>query len=46
MDVDCIPYKETGYFSRLILDYLEQNQKLKPFYGRFPGLENLKEQIN
>lgn len=45
MDVDCIPYKETGYFSRLILDYLEQNQKLKPFYGRFPGLENLKEQI-
>ncbi|WP_067034301.1 bacillithiol biosynthesis cysteine-adding enzyme BshC [Allomuricauda sp. CP2A] len=45
MEVDCIPFKETGYFSKLICDYLDQREDLKPFYNRFPSPENFKEQI-
>lgn len=40
-----IPYKETGYFSKLICDYLEENKVLKPFYHRFPTLKNFKLQF-
>ncbi|WP_372920047.1 bacillithiol biosynthesis cysteine-adding enzyme BshC [Salegentibacter sp.] len=45
MPTECIPYKETNYFSELILDYLAQKEKLKPFYKRFPEFENFKAQI-
>lgn len=45
MDVDCLPFKETGYFSRLICDYLDGKEELKPFYNRFPTLGNFQEQI-
>ncbi len=40
-----IPYKDTGYFSKLICDYLEEAENLKPFYNRYPNLENFKHQI-
>lgn len=40
-----IPYHKTGYFSKLICDYLAENESLKPFYNRFPNLENFKHQI-
>ncbi|MCL6266486.1 bacillithiol biosynthesis cysteine-adding enzyme BshC [Flagellimonas myxillae] len=46
MEVSCIPFKETGYFSKLICDYLDQKEDLKPFYNRFPQLENFQHQIN
>ncbi len=46
MDIDCIPFKHTGYFSPLICDYLDEKKALKPFYNRFPILKNFKEQIN
>lgn len=42
---DCFSYRSTGFFSRLICDYLDQKEELKPFYNRFPSLENFKEQI-
>ncbi|WP_420601065.1 bacillithiol biosynthesis cysteine-adding enzyme BshC [Flagellimonas sp.] len=45
MEVDCIPFKETGYFSKLICDYLDQKKELKPFYGNFPDIKNFKAQI-
>jgi len=45
MDIDCIPFKNTGYFSSLICDYIEEEPALKPFYNRFPSLENFKSQI-
>lgn len=39
--MDCttefINYAETGYFSRLILDYLNEDPKLKPFYVHSPA---------
>jgi len=40
-----IPYKETGYFSNLISDYLDKNNHLTPFYGNFPDLNGFKNQI-
>ena len=40
-----IPYKETGYFSKLICNYLAEEESLSPFYNRFPNLENFKLQI-
>ncbi len=46
MPTDCISYKDTGYFSSLICDYLDENENLKSFYNRFPTLENFKEQIH
>ncbi|SNY99384.1 bacillithiol biosynthesis cysteine-adding enzyme BshC [Flagellimonas pacifica] len=45
MEVDCIPFKETGYFSKLICDYLDQKKELKPFFGHFPDIKNFKVQI-
>lgn len=45
MPSDCISFKETGYFSKLICDYLEQQKDLKPFYNHFPSLENVDAQI-
>ncbi|NAY93156.1 bacillithiol biosynthesis cysteine-adding enzyme BshC [Muricauda sp. JGD-17] len=46
MEVDCIPFRETGYFSTLICDYLDEHENLKPFYNRFPHLQNFQPQIN
>lgn len=46
MPTDCIPFKDTNYFSSLICDYLDENLDLKPFYNRFPNLENFKAQID
>lgn len=40
-----IPYAHTGYFSKLICDYLDQKPELQAFYGRFPDRENLKDQL-
>lgn len=45
MAVNGIPFKETGFFSSLICDYLNQDTALKPFYNRYPHLENFKLQI-
>ncbi len=40
-----IPYHKTGYFSDLIVDYLQQNEKVKPFYNHFPNQEGFLNQI-
>ncbi len=40
-----ISYKATGSFSKLVLDYLEQNERLKPFITDFPSVESIKRQI-
>ena len=44
MTTSGIPYRDTGYFSSLLTDYLEQNPKLDFTYGRFPTLDQLKAQ--
>ncbi len=45
MPIHSIPYKNTGYFSKLICDYLAEDESLKAFYNRFPNLENFKHQL-
>lgn len=45
MPSDCISYQESGYFTKLIVDYLEEKPGLNPLYNRFPKLENFKAQI-
>ncbi|MGB5500121.1 MAG: bacillithiol biosynthesis cysteine-adding enzyme BshC [Maribacter sp.] len=45
MDIDCLPFKQTGYFSDLICDYIENKESLKPFYNRFPKIGNFEDQI-
>ncbi|MFC4721124.1 bacillithiol biosynthesis cysteine-adding enzyme BshC [Geojedonia litorea] len=46
MPTDCIPFRDTHYFSSLICDYLDEKQQLKPFYNRYPNLDNFKIQID
>ncbi|MBE9489904.1 MAG: bacillithiol biosynthesis cysteine-adding enzyme BshC [Bacteroidetes bacterium] len=46
MPTDCITFRDTNYFSSLICDYLDENSDLRPFYNRFPNLENFKDQID
>ncbi len=45
MPTHSISYKSTGYFSKLMCDYLDENPSLKPFYNRFPKLENFRPQF-
>jgi len=45
MKVDKIPYSDTGYFSTLICDYLDGHKDVRPYYNRFPKLEEFKAQI-
>lgn len=46
MPNDCISYSDSGYFSPIIIDYLNQKTELKPLYNRFPTLENFGAQIS
>ena len=45
MKVSEISYQETNKFSNLVLDYLNKDEKLKPFINHFPTLENFEKQI-
>lgn len=45
MPTDCISYQESGYFTSLINDYLNQKPDLQSLYNRFPTLENFEKQI-
>lgn len=46
MTKQTLSYSKTGYFSSVICDYLAQSETLKPFYHRFPSLNNFKSQID
>lgn len=46
MQLKKIPLAETKAFSPFFLDYIEQKNSLKPFYDRFPIIDNFIEQIN
>ena len=45
MPSDCIPFRETNYFSSFICDYLDEKPVLKEFYHRFPRIDNFKDQL-
>ena len=46
MKADCIPYKDTGYFSNIILDYLNEKSKIESFYSYNPTIKGFKEAID
>lgn len=41
-----IPYRETGYFTEIVLDYIAQHQKLKEFYTHAPDWSGLQDALN
>ena len=45
MTVHHIPFRKTGFFSELICDYLNEDSKLKEFYGNAPTIEGIGQQI-
>lgn len=40
-----IPYQQTGYFSNLVTEYLNEGEDLLPFYTHKPNLEGIKSAI-
>lgn len=40
-----ITFQNSGYFSNLMVDYLNQKEQLKPLYHHFPTMENFELQI-
>lgn len=40
-----IPFEKTGYFSKTMIDYLNQEETIKPFYGNFSKIEAFDKQI-
>jgi bacillithiol biosynthesis cysteine-adding enzyme BshC len=45
MPTDSISYQNSGYFSTLMNDYLEEKSNLKSLYHHFPNLQNFGSQI-
>jgi len=45
MPTDCISYQNSGYFTPLMNDYLNQKNELQSLYNHFPTLENFEKQI-
>ncbi|MCL9805744.1 bacillithiol biosynthesis cysteine-adding enzyme BshC [Flavobacterium amniphilum] len=45
MPTDCINYQNSGYFSKLIVDYLDRKPELQSLYHRFPDIGNFLSQI-
>jgi len=47
--MDCstqrIPYRQTGTFSKIVLDYLDHSVNLKPFYLHPPSLQGIQKAI-
>jgi bacillithiol biosynthesis cysteine-adding enzyme BshC len=39
MEASCIAYKDTGYFSQTVIDYLEDVPALRSFYNQRPDLK-------
>lgn len=46
MSSEFISFKYSGFFSRLVCDYVSENPALEPFYNNFPSIGNFKHQID
>jgi len=42
---DCITFQNSGYFSQIMMDYLNRSETLKELYNHFPTIENFALQI-
>jgi bacillithiol biosynthesis cysteine-adding enzyme BshC len=45
MDSNCINYAETGFFSKTIISYLDNDPELRPFYNHHPDMDGFKQLI-
>lgn len=45
MPSDRVSYKTSGYFSKIIVDYLNKEPSIRPFYNRHFSIENFSAQI-
>jgi bacillithiol biosynthesis cysteine-adding enzyme BshC len=45
MQLKKLPLADTHSFTPFFLDYIEEKPALKPFYSRFPRIDNFKDQI-
>ena len=47
MEMDCtyLPYQQTGFFSKLIIDYLQRNEALRSFYEHEVSIDGIKAAI-
>lgn len=45
MPSDCMTFQNSGYFSKIMIDYLNQEKTLQPLYNRYPTMESFKHQI-
>jgi bacillithiol biosynthesis cysteine-adding enzyme BshC len=43
MEASCISYKETGYFSQTVIDYIDDTAELRPFYSHRPDMAGFAE---
>jgi bacillithiol biosynthesis cysteine-adding enzyme BshC len=43
MEASCTSYKDTGFFSTTVIDYIENRADLKPFYGHRPDMAGFAE---
>ncbi len=41
-----LPYRQTGSFSKIILDYIDRAEQLDPFYLHTPDVDGIKEAIS
>ena len=40
-----IPYRQTGFFTNIVLDYLDQAEQLTPFFSFAPGLQGIQKAV-
>lgn len=45
MKKNTIPYKDTGYFSKTICDYLDSHKSIDPYFNNYPDFKGFKKQI-
>lgn len=45
MDANCINYSDTGFFSKTIINYLDNTPELQPFYNHKPDMDGFKQLI-
>jgi len=45
LELTNLPYQTTNRYSKLLIDYVNEDKKLNPFVNHFPSLSNFKKQI-
>lgn len=45
MQINQVPFTETGYLNTLMTDYVSENKNVQPFYHRFPSIASAEAQM-